>query len=130
MLCIVLLTSIVTAFAADEDFAFSLTVPKGNTTMWIDTRTSNQKLYAGNDGTAKCSTTNAPGYGYYICLANTKNNVMATVGEWLGYSGAKKYLSYYSGHNAVNDYYWAAGRPDHDYAGTYSIEGKYNADKT
>jgi len=128
--CVLCLASFTPVLAADQDMIFTITAPKNNTTMYIYSATINQKAYKGQVGTAKCTTNNAPGYGYLIGLTNSKNNSMATNKQWLNYSGCKKYLSYLSGKDIVNDYYQAAGRFDNDYAGTYSFTGKFNADKT
>ena len=128
--CVLCLAAFTPVYAADQDMIFKITAQKKNTTMYIYSATKNKKVYKGQVGTAKCTTTNAPGYGYLICLTNSKNNVMSTKSQWLNYSGCKKYLGYLSGKDIVNDYYQAAGRFDNDYAGTYSFTGKFNSDKT
>lgn len=130
ILMLVLVLSTVSALAADQAYSFSLNLPIGNTTMYIDTTNSNQKVYAANDGTVKCSSTNAPGYGYLLCLANKKNYAQATGTRWLSYAGQKKYLAYLSGQNIVGDSYHVAGRYDNDYTGSYGIDGMFNSDKT
>ena len=126
---ILMLSMTASAFAANEPYSFSMSMPKGNTTMYIDTSSANQKFYNQQDGTIRCTTQNAPGYGYRIGLAAKSNYAGATNPVWMT-SGQKKYTSFYLGMGTVGAYFHAAGRPDNDYTGTYSISGTFNSDKT
>ena len=130
VLLLALVLSTVPALAADQSFSFLLNLPYGNTQMYIDTTHSNQKVYAGNDGTVKCTITDAPGYGYLVCLVTKPEYYYATVKKWLSYAGQKKYLAYLSGMNIVGTSYHVAGRYDNDYSAPYSCYGMFNSDKT
>lgn len=117
------------AYAANESYHFGITAAAGNTTMYIYSPTSNQKFYNQQDGTIRCTSQNAPGYGYYIGLTNSKNNVLSTRPQWLK-TGRKRYTPYKNNMGIVGDYFKAAGRFDNDYSGTYTCDGTFNADKT
>lgn len=123
-----LLTVSTTAFAADQAYSFNLTVEDG---YRVYTNTSNQKVVKNDKGTIKCTTTNAPGYGYRMGLCHTSDMgyLMATTEAWLK-TNKTRYVSYHDKDTAFGKSFHAYGRIDDDYYGPYSISGFYNADET
>lgn len=118
----------ITASAADQPYYFNLTV---NDSYRVYTSTSNQKVIKNDDGTIKCTTTDALGYGYRmgLCFGAAHGYLMATSEAWLK-TGKTRYVSYHNKDDAFGEYFHAYGRIDDDYYGPYSISGYFNADET
>jgi len=125
MVMTLLLSFASVAFAASQSFSFNMT--NTGTTSHVYTGTSNQKINVDDDATIKCTYTDAPGYGYYLGLCNM-SNTMATVQKWYGTNGKTRNHEFHDGMAIKNAYYRIHGRIDNDYYGTYTINGKYNAD--
>ncbi len=130
-LCIMIVFSLsIPAFAANEDYYFNITQGIGSTVIKQDDYgKTNQKTQANDAATIKCGYTTAPGWGFYLHLKST-DYASSTSYYWYNNTNSLRHPGYVNLSIANWKYYFIEGRFDNDYAGTYSILGKFNADYT
>lgn len=116
----------VPAFASDQYYTFKMS--NTGSTAYVYTSTSNTKWYANQNATIKCGYSDAPGWGYRLCLVNS-SYVESTYPLWYT-SASTDHPAYYSGMGAANVTYYMCGRIDNDYYGTYLTYGYFNSDYT
>lgn len=137
LLAVILVTSFtIPAFAADQDFSFDFAANNGGT-YHVYTAKSNKKVYAGDPGTVKTDsdTTFPPGipkWTFALFYYSSNNNyTKATYNTWM--SGAyEAHMSYLSGENITDRYYYIGGRMDDTLndPNSYHASGRFNADDT
>ena len=132
LVAIVATTLIIPAYAANENFGFTL-ANKGQV-FTVYTGASNEKVLINDPATVKADSINIPVYGFAfrMCYKSGDKYYNATNTDRLYWLSGPTTIhpAYADGMSVVGRSYYVSARIDDSLTGTYTCSGRFNADYT